>query len=395
MKDVAVIGAGPAGLHVAFRLASSGLDVAVIEAQPQIGDGAICSGVVGEEAFVRFDLPVGPVISIIRRIQAVSPAGRVLEHQTEEPLARVVNKPEFNRALGARALGAGAEILLGQRVEAMEQEKHCVTLRLRAATRSDGLEGAEGLLRARVAVVATGVNGSLGRRLGLARPREVLRAIQAEVEVPSDGPFPPTRVYVGRSVAPGAFGWEIPLGPGRARVGLMTTRGPKPYFRALLSRIAPTPNGSVGAIAQKGIAQAPSGRCTADRVVLIGEAAGHVKTSTGGGIFYGLLSAEMAVEVILSACRKRDFTASVLSEFERYWRTAFGNELLVAYFARRLASRFPDSLIEEIFDFAKSTEIIRRLDGNLKFDWHRKALLGALRSLVILPVGKGGRWFGC
>lgn len=388
VKDVAVIGAGPAGLHAAYRLAASGLDVALVEAQPQVGDGAICSGVIGEEAFARFSLPPDAVVSHIRRIQAISPAGRVLDHHNGDVLARVVNKAEFNRALAARTLRAGAEIRLNQRVESLEQEKHHVTLHLRET------DGCGSLLHARVAVIATGVNCSLSRLLGLARPKQMLRAIQADIASPAGGPSSPTKVYVGRSVAPGAFAWEIPLDSGTVRAGLMTTYHPKPYFQTFLRRIAPTTEGSVAGMNQKGIAQAPSGRCTTDRVLLIGEAAGHVKTSTGGGIYYGLVSAELAAEVILRAFRKGDLSWRVLSEFERYWRTAFGNELLVAYFARGLASRFPDSFIEDLFDFAISSNILVRLDGNLKFDWHRKALLTALRSLVTLPGGGRGRGFG-
>ena len=58
MRDVAVIGAGPAGLYAAYRLASAGLGVTVLDAQERIGENAVCSGVIGEEAFVRFGLPV-------------------------------------------------------------------------------------------------------------------------------------------------------------------------------------------------------------------------------------------------------------------------------------------------------------------------------------------------
>ncbi len=383
MRDVAVVGAGPAGLHATSRLATAGLDVVLVEAQRRIGDGAICSGVISEEAFERFDLPTRPVLTHMLRIQAISPGGRKLEHETGNPLARVVDKGAFNHALADRVLAAGGEIFTNRRVEWIEREKHSVALRLRSA------EGECSILQARAAVIASGVNCSLTRVLGLARPRQLLRAIQSEVAIPSEDPPAATKVYVGRSVAPGAFGWEIPLGNGKVRVGIMTTHDPRLYFKALLRRISPALDESQVRVSQKGIAQAPVGRSVAERLLAIGEAAGHVKTSTGGGIYYALLSAELAVEVLLNAFRQGNFSAQSFGEFDRYWRTAFGKELLVGYFARELASRFPDSVIERIFELVISRKILARLDGQLKFDWHRRALLTTMRSLILHPGGIG------
>ena len=385
MKDVVIVGGGPAGLHAASRLAAWGLDVVVLEAQSRIGARAICSGVIGEEAFARFDLPTRAVLTNIHCIQAISPAGSKLEHRATSRLARVVNKGEFNRAMGERAVAAGAEIRLGQRVETIEREKHGVCLSFRSP--GDGRQS----VRARVVIIASGVDYSFNRSLGLAMPREFLPAVQADVELPSNGnPTPPTKVYVGREVAPGAFGWQIPLGKGSVRVGVMSTHNPRPYFMALLRRIAPELDGSRVKICQKGIAQAPVGRCVTDRIVAVGECAGHVKTSTGGGIYYGLMSAEFLAQVVVRAFRKGHFTADAFGDFERYWRTAFGSELLVGYFARKLASSFTDNQIERIFASANASDFLGRLNGRLKFDWHRGAFLAALRSLVRLPGGAGG-----
>jgi len=126
-----------------------------------------------------------------------------------------------------------------------------------------------------------------------------------------------------------------------------------------------------------------------DRVIAAGEAAGHIKTTTGGGIYYGLLSAELVSDVVVRAFDSKDFSTRTLGEFERYWRSAFGNELIVGYFARKLASHFTDHQIDAFFNVANATELLVRLNGKLKFDWHHRALLATLRSLLTLP-GKMG-----
>jgi digeranylgeranylglycerophospholipid reductase len=376
VKDLIIVGGGPAGLHAAYKLASAGLDVSLFDAQGEIGERAVCSGVIGIEAFSRFDLPKTSVLNTIKKVQAISPAGRKIQHNGEEPLAHVVNKAEFNRDLASRAVTAGAEMRLGQFVESIEQKKQGVVVRYRSkGGRQQEHE------KARAAIIASGVNRSLTEKLGLVRPRDYLRGIQADIPLGKDGMWRPTRIYVGQAVAPGAFGWKIPLGHGRVRVGLMSSEDPRPYFKKLLGKVAPHLRRDQYKVSQKVITQWPQGKSFAERILVIGEAAGHVKTTTGGGIYYGLLSAEMAADVMIRAFSRNNFSVQALSSFETYCRSTFNRELEIGYFFRRMIAKLPDSLLDKTFEKASAIDLFGRLDGHLIFDWHYKAIVVAIQNL--------------
>lgn len=376
MKDVIIVGGGPAGLHAAYQLASAGLDVGLLDAQGQIGERAVCSGVIGIEAFSRFGLPKGSVLNTIKRIQAISPAGRKIEHSGQEPLAHVVNKAEFNRDLATRAISAGTEMWLGKFVESIELKKQGVVVRYRS---KESLQ--QESAKARAAIIACGVSRALTEKLGLVRPRDFLRGIQADIPLGKDGISRPTRIFVGQSVAPGAFGWIIPLGHGRVRVGLMSSEEPRLYFKKLLNGVAPHLQPDQYKVCQKVISQWPQGKCATDRILVIGEAAGHVKTTTGGGIYYGLLSAEMAAEIMGRAFQHNDLSERALSAFDTYCRSAFSRELETGYFFRKMLAKLPDSLLDKSFEKASAIDLFGRINGNLIFDWHYKAILVAIQHL--------------
>lgn len=367
-SDVLVIGGGPSGLRVACRLAEAGLDVRVLERKPAIGRDVVCTGIVGVDVFARFGLDPSPVIEEIRDVRLVSPFGTVVSYRHPRPFACVVDRERFDAGIAEAAISAGAVLSLGSRVDGLTVEPGGV----RVAARESG----GGTLRysAAMAVIASGVDPGLARRAGLGYPRSFLRGAQAEIPASPGGP---TTIFVGREVAPGAFAWSVPAGD-RARVGLLARKDAKTLL-ARLMKANGLPEGP--AIRTRAVAQGLVSRTTGDRVLSVGEAAGQIKTTTGGGITYGLFCADLAAEAVRRSFERSSFGAAALAGYESGWRTALHKEIVIGHFARRMCARLSDGQVEGLFHLAQTDGIIPIIRETADFDRHSGLIFALLERL--------------
>src|SRR5262249_2914213 len=262
------------------------------------GDPVHCTGVIADEAFDEFDLPRTAFLNALTTVQFFGPAGASIEYSTPETEAIVIDRKVFDAALGDRAVRAGATLQVGERIPTIRVTDDRVWL-----STSD-----ERRIGARTCVLACGANYALQKRLGLGTP--VMHLQSAQIEVPAVEPGH-VEVHFGNDVAPKGFAWTVPVMRGQrtfARIGLMCERDVRDYFYRFLSRIgrrwktgSPTClNGGVKP-RFKMLPLGPISRTYATRVLAVGDAAGLVKATTGGGIYYSLLSGALAAETLSEA----------------------------------------------------------------------------------------------
>ncbi|HSA95824.1 MAG TPA: NAD(P)/FAD-dependent oxidoreductase [Acidobacteriota bacterium] len=379
--DIIVVGAGPSGLRTAARLAAAGLDVRVFERKDRVGAGIVCTGIVGREVFDEFGLDRGAVVEEMQTVRLVSPRATELLYTHPRPFACVVDRESFDRGLAESAVAAGASISCGARVEAIDVGEDAVKVTVRAG------DGSVSRTAARLAVLATGVDYALQKKLGLSAPVDFLKGAQVECYLPG---AVTTTLFFGRDVAPGAFAWSVPSGPGRARVGLLTRDDARARLRALVDRrFGGRAVREEGPIRTRPVAQGLLPKTCGGRVLAVGEAAGQTKTTTGGGISYGLACADLAAATILDCFARLAFGASDLAAYERRWKDLLRREILVGQRTREMCARLSDGRIESLFQLARTDGIVPIIRATADFDRHSELIFALLRRLSFMKFFRG------
>jgi digeranylgeranylglycerophospholipid reductase len=380
--DVIIVGAGPAGSYIAYELASSGHDVAVFEEKSASRLNVCCTGIISTECFQSLDLGTDGILTRVNSAKLFSPSGRCLRLQTENIQAYVVNRPLLDKALASKAQSQGAQYFFSSPVidiipegDSIQAETLCF--------------GAREIFSARAVVLANGFRPKLPWKLGLGRIKNFLVGAQAEIEAKNvDEP----EVYFGQEAAPGLFAWLVPTSTNKAYVGLLATSQAKLHLQNFLNNLSC--QGRITSreveIEQKVIPVGTLARSYGDRVLVIGDAAGQVKPTTGGGIYFGHLGARIAAEVLDEALSSDNLTAGQLSRYQKQWKAKMGKELSRGYLARWAYTKLSDHQIEGIFNVLDSGGMAEALlnSSNFSFDWHSRLILAVLRHSSAYPLLK-------
>lgn len=370
--DVVVVGAGHSGSYAALQLCSRGYKVAVLERKEAPGVDVCCTGIVSRECFDSLGVSPDMILTRADSAKLFSPSGKCLRLESDKVQAYVINRASLDRALAAGAAAAGADYFFSLPAEDIVINDEGVRIE---TPRSE--------FRAKAVVIATGFEPALTRKLGLGSIAHFASGAQTEVE--TEG-APEVEIYLSQEVAPGFFGWLVPTSNGKALVGVLAASHPRLCLEKLLKShfcqgkvLSPR-----GMIKTKAVPVGTLPRSYGDRLLVIGDAAGQVKPTTGGGIYFGHLGSQAAVEALTGAFNHGNLGARELAGYQKAWKAKIGKEISFGYRARRLYQKLSDSQIERLFDIVSSRGIAAALldSPGFSFDWHGRVILEIIKGVL-------------
>ena len=378
--DAAVVGAGPAGSTAARELAAAGFRVLLLEEHAEVGRPVHCAGLVTartlEEAGVSDG---GLVLNEIRGAIVHTPQGRQIAVGGDKTHALVIDRPLLDQRLSDRAQEAGAVLALGERVVGVERTGDGVRLSLtHGRTRR--------VLEASIVIGADGSRSTVAESIGASGPQERILAAGGEIAgggLASDM----VEVFVHPDLAPGWFGWLIPVGDGVARIGTgSAVRGasPRRLLDGLMGRHAHLRDARYLRLQGGVIPVEPVRRVASAGVMLAGDAAGQVKPTSGGGIYTSILGGKLSASVAVEALTRGDVGGDALAAYQRLWMDRVGADLLLGAMLRRLLMRLTPAEVEAFMGLFTLEEVQSTAMAHGDIDFPTRLFARLFRPRIVL-----------
>ncbi len=391
ISDVIVVGGGPCGSFTALKLAKHGADVTVFEEHDEIGVPTHCAGHVSIKGLARlglYPLPQGIVENTFRGATVYSPSGKAFSVLFPTPVTCVVNRVLFDKHVAAMAENAGAIYRLNSRVESLSIEKGFVEgVNVR-------LKGTTGKFSAKIVIDAEGVSSKLLKQVRLHRldHRWLVIGVGAEVENVRNAEPDVVEVFLGNNIAPGFYAWLIPKRDGKARIGLGAKNGnPKKLLQRLMYKHPVASEKLQGARIVRASFHpitlgGPIPKAHSDGFLVVGDAASHVKPTTGGGMVFGLASANLASEVAIEALEANDFSAGFLNTYEKRCEELLGFDVKIMLRLRKMLDTLSDRRLDELIAFCARSDLSKNLRNFGDIDFQGRSLVRLLQNPRILTA---------
>ena len=355
--DLVIIGGGPVGSFAGYLAGNHNLKTLIVEEHNKIGEPLHCLGKLSVHAFEEFPLPHEPIRSNLKGGYFFFPNGNFIKLKKANPDSYILDRSLFDIMLAKMAEKNGCTFLMSAKAIGIEKENNKTKLIVEEKGKRKEIE-------TRVIINAEGAKRQFAKKLGL-RINPYLVSLQYEVTGLELLDNECVEVYLGLEYSKGFFLWISPYGD-MAKIGVAVkpSENPKIYLDKFINTHKKTRNLKPEILRTYGgiiPILGPYEEYLYPNIIIIGDAAGYNKSTTGGGIYFGLYGAQIAIEQVKKYLK--DSNINHLKVFPKLTYKKFGKELKFTKIARKFLDQLSDENLNEIYKIINSEEIIRTIEN--------------------------------
>ena len=300
--DVCIVGASIASNYLTYLLSKSNLKIVVLEDHREIGLPFQCAGIISQKLSQLIELPKEIVLNRVTTAKIVNSSGKFIKLSGDEHpyiidrialdrlyYNKIKDDPNITYYFGEKYKSFEYRIDDGKRYLLIESSKRSIKTKL--------LIGCDGPL------------SSVGKQLGV--KNYVLYASQIRIKASFNEDeaamyFDPQWKQL--------FGWIVPEGNHVFRIGIAAAKNVNKCFKRYLEELNVDIDNKIdqqGGIIPYGIMN----KIAFDNILLLGDSAGQVKATTGGGIIMLLTAAKIASNCVNLCFKNEDFSKGFIKKY--------------------------------------------------------------------------------